>query len=197
MIILIFGPNAVGKSTTARELAAHMKRCAYVETDLLKYLIAGGLVAWSAGLRPKKHPEEYRRQIALRDANAAALARNFTEYDFDCVIEGLDLEIVGPCTGWAEEHLPGLEVRYIAIACDPEIAMNRWMERDGVTGDINRYIEWQKTVANPDSGLDYVLDTSTKPVDECIAECAAALGTSLAETALAYGVEWDTVKHVE
>lgn len=121
MTIVMYGPNAVGKSTTGRELAGRMKHAAFVEADLIKYLVAGGLVAWSAGLRPRKHPDEYRIQCDLKTKNTALLACNFDDYGFDCVIEGLTMN-EGPNTGWAEEHLTGHDVRYVAVVCDPGIA---------------------------------------------------------------------------
>mgnify|MGYP001398931554 CR=1 FL=1 len=195
MIIIMFGPNAVGKSTSAQELAGRSKRGAYVEADLLKYLVAGGLVAWSAGLRPRKHPEEYRAQISLRNKNAAVLACNFDDSGFDCVVEGLDRETEGPGTGWAKENLVGHDVRYVAVVCDPEIAMQRLLKRDGHTQEISEYIEWQEEVSRADSGFDYVMDTSALSIHDGVSECAAALDIETTETASAMGVEWEIVKY--
>ena len=195
MIIIMFGLNAVGKSTAAQELAGRMKRGAYVEADLLKYLVAGGLVAWSAGLRPRKHPEEYRAQIALRNKNVAVLACNFADSGFDCVVEGLDRETEGPGTGWAEKNLVGHDVRCVAVVCDPEIAMQRLLERDGHTREISEYIEWQQEVSLADSGFDYVMDTSTLSIHDGVSRCAAALDIEVTETASAMGVEWEVVKN--
>ena len=193
MIILMFGPNCVGKSSAARELAGRMNRAAYVETDLLKYLVAGGLVAWSAGLHPRKDPKEYRHQIALMTKNAALLACNFGAFGFDSVVEGLAFS-EGPGSGWAEENLPGHDVRYVAVSCSPDVAIERAKERDGVIRDPTEYIEWQETVAHPTSGFDYVMDTSTLPIRDCVAACAAALQMEIAASPSAMGVEWDIVK---
>ena len=54
MIIILFGPNAVGKSTVGRELAGRMKRAAYVEADLLKYFVAGKYSSVAVTLRIEK-----------------------------------------------------------------------------------------------------------------------------------------------
>ena len=171
-----------------------MKHAAYVEADLLKYLVAGGLVAWSAGLRPREHPEEYRAQIALRTKNAALLASNFGSFGFDCVIEGLDLG-EGPGSGWAEENLTGHDVRYVAVVCSPDVALRRLQERDGTTRDANKYIEWQKTANAAESGFDHVIDTSTLPVHDCVSACGAALNAEVTASASAMGVEWDIVQN--
>jgi cytidylate kinase len=194
MVILIFGPNAVGKSSVGRELAGRMKRAAYVESDLLRYFVAGGLVAWSAGLKPKSHPEEYRHQLAMSTKGAALLACNFGAFGFDCVIEGLDpTEWKG--TGWAEEHLVGHDVIYIAVVCNPDVVIKRLQERDGTTRDVNEYIEWKKTANLPASGFDYVLDTSTMSIRECVEKCGEVFKIDVNESASAKGVEWDIVQN--
>ena len=171
-----------------------MKHAAYVEADLLKYFVAGGLVAWSAGLRPPKHPEEYRVQIALMTKNTALLACNFGAFGFDCVIEGLDLS-EGPGTGWAEENLVGHDVRYVAVVCNSDVALQRLQERDGTTRDASEYIEWQKTATLAESGFDYVMDTSTLLIHDCVTACAEALNIDVIESASAMGVEWDIVQY--
>lgn len=193
MIIILYGLNAVGKSTTARDLAGRMKRAAYVEADLLKYMIAGGLVAWSAGQRPSENREEHRAQIALKNRNTALLAGSFDDAGFDCVIEGLHIT-EGPGTGWIEEHLDGHEVRCVALVCDPEIVMARRLERDGVTGNADEYAEWRKTAMLSESGFDYVVDTSVLPVHACVSACAEALGIEVTESATAMGVDWEVIK---
>ncbi|NKB67865.1 MAG: AAA family ATPase [Candidatus Latescibacteria bacterium] len=194
MVIILFGPNAVGKSTVGRQLAGRMQRAAYVEADLLKYFVAGGLVAWSAGLRPRQHPEEYRVQIELMTKNTALLAGNFGAYGFDCVIEGLDLS-EGPGSGWAEENLAGHDVRYIAVVCNADIALQRLKERDGITRDGSEYTNWLETAARKESGFDYVMDTSTVAVHDCVTACAKALNIDVVDSAAAMGVEWDIVQH--
>ena len=196
MIVMMFGPNAVGKSVTGRELAGRMKRAAFVEADLIKYFVAGGLVAWSAGLRPRKYPEEYRVQCELKTKNAALLACNFGAFGFDCVVEGLELS-EGPGTGWAEENLVGHDVRSVAVVCDPGVVLERLRERDGEGSirDVSKYIEWNKAASLADSGFDYVMDTSTLPVHDCVSACAAAFGIDVTQSASAMGVEWDIVQN--
>lgn len=194
MIIIMFGPNAVGKSTSARALAGRMERGTRVEADVLKYFVVGGLVAWSGGKRPRKHPDEYREQISLRNKNAAALACNFDDFGFDCVVEGLDLESEGPGTGWAEENLVGRDVRYVAVVCGPDIVQKRLRERGDAPRDVNEYIKWQESASLTDSGFDYVMDTSTLSIHACVSACATALNIEVTETPSVVGVESEVVK---
>lgn len=170
MIIIMFGPNALGESTVGRELAGRMQRAAFVEADLIKYFVAGGLVAWSAGLKPRKHPDAYRVQCELKTKNTALLACNFDDHNFDCVIEGLDVSSEGPKTGWAETNLSGHDVCNVAVVCEPDVAWKRLQERDGdrSTRDGRQYIEWQEEANSRLSGFDHVMDTSTLSIDDCV-----------------------------
>ena len=102
--ILLFGPGCAGKSTIGRALAHRLPRCAFIEVDELRYKVAGGLVALSAGKHPDEDPEEYARQSALGDRNAVALCHGFGEDGFSSVVEGLD-DDRQPGTGWIEAQL--------------------------------------------------------------------------------------------
>lgn len=193
MIILMSGPNAVGKSTTASALAGHMKRGTYLEGDLLRVFVMGGLCAWSGGLPPWKHPVEYREQLDLRNLNAITLAANFERNGFHSVIEGLDADTIGPGTGWMDEHIPGLDVRHVAVICDPSLTQQRLIDRGDKPRDLEEYSGWLKEVENADPSFDHVLDTSSKTTMECVQECAAAFDIELDEQTV-FGIDWNVIR---
>ena len=122
--ILLFGPGCVGKSTVGRALALRLPRCAYLEVDELRYKVAGGLVALSAGTSPGEDPDEYARQCALGERNAVALCHGFAEEGFSSVVEGLGEDCL-PGTGWIEEHLR-TPVRSALLVCTDEELERRW-----------------------------------------------------------------------
>ena len=93
-----------------------MDRCAHVEVDALRYLVRGGLVAWSRGASPAEEPAEYARQCELGYRNAAVLCRQFAAEGFSTVIEGLG-DGCHPGSGWAERELRGLRVWSAALVC--------------------------------------------------------------------------------
>ena len=158
--LLLFGPNCAGKSAVGEVLAGLLDRCAYIEVDRLRYMIAGGLVAWSGGDSPLEQPEEYERQCALGCRNAVALARGFGAAGFSSVIEGLGDEC-RPSTGWIEENFGALPVRSAVLICDLPVLESRWVERGGPTAKlpspILKDLEWCRENA---SMFDAVVDTS-------------------------------------
>ena len=75
--VLLFRPSCAGKSTLGRAVAGRLSRCAFIEVDALRYMVRGGLVAYSRGTPPWEQPEEYKRQRRLGVENAVRLARGF------------------------------------------------------------------------------------------------------------------------
>ncbi len=57
VVLLLFGANCTGKSTIGRLVAGRLPRCAFIEVDALRYLVVGGLVAYSAGIPPSQAPD--------------------------------------------------------------------------------------------------------------------------------------------
>lgn len=77
-LVLTGGP-AVGKTVSARMIAAHRSRCAVIDVDDVRQLmISGGVPPWEG--------VEGERQQRLGVANACALARNFLSAEVDVVI---------------------------------------------------------------------------------------------------------------
>ena len=78
-VLVLTGPPAVGKSTTARAVATARQRCAYVDVDDIRLLVvAGGAAPWDG--------DEGRRQQDLGVRNACALASGFVTADIEVVV---------------------------------------------------------------------------------------------------------------
>lgn len=115
---LLFGPSGAGKSSVGIALAEAMERCAHIEVDGLRYMVRGGLVAWSRGKTPMDDAAEYTRQCELGYKNAVALCREFSSAGFSAVVEGLG-DQCRPGTGWIEREFAGLGAQSILLLCTP------------------------------------------------------------------------------
>ncbi len=159
-IVLIFGPNCVGKSTVGKELAGLLDRCAFIEIDVLHYMVVGGLVAWGAGASPLEQPEEYRRQCELGLANAVRLAHGFADTGFSSVLEGLEDECL-PGTNWADRVIPDREVFHVGLVCSDSTLVERLEERgwrhDAFVESVRARIAWIRDNA---ALFDAVADTT-------------------------------------
>ena len=164
-IILIFGPSGAGKSTLARRLAAKLPRCAHIEVDALRYMVAGGLVAWSGGTSPALEPDEYARQCGLGMANAALLAGNFFAHGFSSVIEGLEDEC-RPGREWAARVLPNIPCRSIVVLCNEDVLRQRLEERGWkITPDKLAELAWYRANA---ALFDFTVDTTSTAPDAAV-----------------------------
>ncbi len=169
---LVFGPSGAGKSAVAAALADALDRCAHIEVDALRYMIRGGLVAWSRGADPAKNPAEYARQCELGYENAAALCRQFGEAGFSSVIEGLG-DGCFPGNGWAERELPGLRIWSASVVCSSAVLAERLAVRAG----------WPKALAKAaERELDWYRENSARfdcSVDTTNSSPGAAAATIL------------------
>jgi predicted kinase len=78
-VLVLTGPPAVGKSSTAESLASARERCAVIEVDDVRQLVRTGAAAPWAGA-------EGARQRLLAVRNACAVATNLISDGFDVVI---------------------------------------------------------------------------------------------------------------
>jgi hypothetical protein len=124
LVIFIFGPNCSGKSTLGYLLANRIERCAYIRVDELRYLVVGGLVAYSGGLNPSQAPEAYQEQCWMAIDHAVLLAHNFLTHGFSCVLEGLE-DGCRPDTPWIAQTFPGLPVFTVGLLCEEEMLRSR------------------------------------------------------------------------
>lgn len=82
-VYLITGMPGAGKSTVGRQLAERFDRGAHVDIDMVFHHFT------VSGRSDPSHPsEETRAQSRLAVANAAAMARNYAEAGYVCVLEG-------------------------------------------------------------------------------------------------------------
>ncbi|GAA2470970.1 AAA family ATPase [Terrabacter carboxydivorans] len=104
-VLVLTGPPAVGKSTTARALAAGRERCAVIDVDDVRQLVvSGGAAPWDG--------EEGVRQQRLGAVNACALARNVSAAGIDVVVaDVLTLETAG----LYRELLPGCLLVHLTV----------------------------------------------------------------------------------
>lgn len=183
-VILIFGPNCVGKSTVGRALAGRIARCAFLEVDELRYLVVGGLVAWSAGQSPREDPAEYRRQCQLGLDNAVRLSDGFAAAGFSSVMEGLE-DTCRPPSGWAARAFPGRPALHVALTCADEPLLRRLRERGGMWARVPRSLarEWLAGHALRLDAFDAVVDTTDGEVDRAVDEILRALRASASQRA--------------
>ncbi len=162
---LLFGHNCAGKSEVGRALAAQLDRCAFIEVDELRYMIFGGLVAWSRGASPLEYPDEYARQCALGERNAVALCRLFAEQGFSSVIEGLG-DRCRPDTSWIRESFDSLPVRTAAVVCDSEVLSARLVRRGWKQpADVGAALDQSEWYRRNAERFDYLLDTTSTDPD--------------------------------
>jgi energy-coupling factor transporter ATP-binding protein EcfA2 len=178
-IILLFGPNCAGKSTLGRLLAGRLPKCAFIEVDVLRYMVVGGLVAHSGGKSPSEAPEDYERQCWLGVANAVRLAQGFATEGFSSVIEGLENEC-RPGTGWIERTFSGYSACSVALVCAETVLSERRRQRgwDNILSpEAAEELQWYRENS---SLFDCVVDTTEHSPEEnieklhrCCLECIA------------------------
>lgn len=135
---LINGIPGVGKSSTARLLAARHQRGVHIEGDKLQELIVSGSVP--PGSLPQ---DEETRQIHLNVHNQCLLARSFAEEGFVPVI---DYVVVNRArVNEYEQHLEGHSLHLVTLAPGVDVALER---------DHNRP---EKTVASAWTHLDEMI----------------------------------------
>lgn len=163
-VFLVFGVNAVGKSSFSRKLAGRLPRCAFIEVDELRYKVVGGLVAYSSGMHPDRAPAEYSSQCEMADRNAILLARGFAEYGFSSVIDGLEEKYARRKSSLSLQ-LPLARLITVGLFCDPRTLCDRRAQR-GWLPDLPDQIEQKLTWYRTNGGrFDYVVDTTLDDVD--------------------------------
>ncbi len=133
--------------------------------DDLRYMVRGGLVAYSRGRSPLEDPREYERQFALAERNAVALCHEFARDGFSSVVEGLG-DACRPGSDWIRASFPTLPVRVAALVCDEATLRARCAERDWPR-ELDRMAQdearWYRENAER---FECVLDTSSLRPDE-------------------------------
>lgn len=164
VVVLVFGVNAVGKSSFSRHLAGLLARCALIEVDELRYKVIGGLVAHSAGMHPDHAPAEYALQCEMAGRNALLLASSFADYGFSCVIDGLE-EKYARRKSWIASQIPSARVITVGLFCDCHTLQYRRAQRGwlpNLPDGIEHKLTWYR--ANQ-GGFDFVVDTGGDDID--------------------------------
>jgi predicted kinase len=124
MVFLLTGMPGAGKSTVGRQLAERFDRGAHIDIDMVFHHFTVTGKADPAGASP-----ESVRQGSLAVANAAAMARNYVEGGFVCVLEGAvarsaDVEL---CARTCAPH----PLRLVVLAPPLEVSERRDATRSG------------------------------------------------------------------
>lgn len=120
-VVIVTGPAGVGKSTIARELCLRFDRAAHINVDSLRDMVVSGYASPIPGVSDPTAAEE---QIRLGIANAAALARNFSEAGILPVIDDV-LEASGELDTYLDALGPGADLRLITLLADRAILARR------------------------------------------------------------------------
>jgi predicted kinase len=158
-VVLIFGVNAVGKSSLGRNLAARLPRCAFIEVDELRYKVIEGLVAHSGGIQPHLDPDGYSLQCDMASRNAILLARGFSDHGFSSVIDGLQ-ERYARRQAWLASQLPSARLIKVGLFCDGRTLRMRRVERGWhpkLPKGTSQKLNWYRKNRG---GFDCVIDTA-------------------------------------
>lgn len=82
-VLLFNGAPGVGKTTLAKEFAKRSKRSVFIDVDMVRHFVVGGL---EYATNPNKDKKEFERQRLLAVDNVSCLTRNYTENGFNCFI---------------------------------------------------------------------------------------------------------------
>lgn len=124
-VVIVTGPAGVGKSTVARELCHRFDRAAHINVDSLREMVVSGNASPVPG---ESDPTEAEEQIKLGIANAAALARNFSDSGMLAVIDDV-LETPGELDAYLDALGPGVDLRMVTLLADRAILARRDAQR--------------------------------------------------------------------
>jgi adenylylsulfate kinase-like enzyme len=144
-VLVLTGPPAVGKSTTARELAMTRERCAVVDVDDVRQLVVSGAAAPWEG-------EDGLRQQRLGARNACALARGFVQDGIDVVVADV---LTAETLALYRELLPGCVVVRLTVPLDE--ARRRAATRTLWLTD-DEFVTLHRDDAGAGLAVDHVLD---------------------------------------
>jgi predicted kinase len=152
-VLVLTGPPAVGKSTTARAVAEALDRCAVVDVDDVRQLVvSGGVAPWDG--------EEGRRQQRLGVRNACSLAGRFVAAGIDVVVA----DVLTPDTlALYRELLPGCVV--VRLTVPLEEAWRRASTRPVWLTD-EEFVALHEADALSAPAADHELDVSALTRDE-------------------------------
>jgi chloramphenicol 3-O-phosphotransferase len=174
-VVLITGMQAAGKSTIAPLLASRLgPPAATVDGDVFYH----GVVAGAVGMTPDPDPEAV-RQLELRYAASALVARHYLEAGFDFVCS--DIILGEHVARWLDSLADVAELHLVVLVPSVESIVERELGRGS-----NSYRSWQRpgmTLADAvralQDGLSDIpprglwLDTTGQTADESVAAILA------------------------
>jgi len=172
MILILTGPPAAGKSTLGPLIAKRLERCALIDADRVRAMVAQPPIAPWLG-------EAGMAQLRLGARNACALARSFNAEGYHVVIldvltdETADIyrTLLAPFAHQIVLLLPSL-----AASLYRNQARGQWLTDD----EVRLLYAWEEAL----SVYDQKLDNTTQPADELAATLAANVEQNGAEEGL-------------
>ncbi len=160
MILLLTGPPAAGKSTLGALIAKRLQRCAVIDVDWLRVMVAQPHIAPWLG-------EEGMVQLRLGAKNACMLAHNFVAEGYDVVI--LDVLTDETATLY-QTHLAPLPHQIVLLLPSLEESLQRNQRRgQWLTDDEVRLLyAWEQELRV----YDRKIDNSNLSADELAVELA-------------------------
>jgi chloramphenicol 3-O-phosphotransferase len=125
-VFLITGMPGAGKSTVARTLAQRFDRSAHIDIDMVFHHFT---VTGKAD--PAKQDAEAAAQAMLAVRNAAAMARNYADAGFTCVLDGAVVERA-PIMACAQAVYP-YRLHLVVLAPPVQVSEERDARRSGKT----------------------------------------------------------------
>lgn len=147
-VFLLAGAPAVGKSTTARALAARFDKSIHIPVDALRDMVISGLT------HPGRWTEALVEQLALARACACHMARIYSAAGFGVVID----DFWDPHSGLSEYQplFDSLPVIKVLLYPSRDVALARSLKRSG-GGAAHAYIA---------AGIDAVYDSLAKALPQ-------------------------------
>ena len=146
MILILSGPPAAGKSTLGPLIASQLERCAVIDVDRVRLMVAQPHV-------PPWRGEEGLRQLRLGAENACLLAHNFVEAGFHVVI----LDVLTPETaGIYRSNLAPLDHQIVLLLPTLEQSLQRNRARGQWLTDeeVRLLYAWEAQLAECDRKID-------------------------------------------
>lgn len=146
MILILTGPPAAGKSTLGPLIASQLERCAVIDVDRVRLMVAQPHVPpWSG--------EEGMRQLRLGVDNACLLAHNFVKEGFHVVI--LDV-LTTETAGIYRSKLVTLEHQIVLLLPTLEQSLQRNRERGQWLTDeeVRLLYAWEEQLYEYDRKID-------------------------------------------
>jgi chloramphenicol 3-O-phosphotransferase len=159
-VYLITGMPGAGKSTVARMLAQRFNRAAHIDIDMVFHHFTV-----SGKADPAKQGAEAAAQAMLAVRNAAAMAGNYTDAGFTCVLEGAitEREQVMACARAVSPH----RLHLVVLAPPLRVSEDRDAKRSGK--NVAAYFRHLHPLLHEQlAGLGLWLDTSQQSPEESV-----------------------------